>query len=397
MSNYLTRQIKAIEDSRGLQFLGACFAAVHLVIFLSGMITNWWIPYFLSSDSVPSCWALFPNCYRYRLSFETWKMVWYGYGLLAAVGAGLFLFRRVKAAYWLLLFLTFFEAFIGFSDYRVWYPNFYISLFVAIAFLFLKPQLQVSAIILALCYWWSALQKMNTYWLSGDVLRSAHWAIFPQWDSAQATFVVFMEFALVWLLFSKRPKIFWPTLTIFVIFHLLSLTIIDFFFPVLMLCLLPVFVLQYFAKPLSLKECLRPGGLLFLIFFCVLQMPPYFQSEQATLRGGWRMLYSLQMFHRHIICHTKAYYLENGLEKKVDLREVAGDIAPHLTCMPLVSFNAAKYLCRSLHLQTPMRVEHWAWYDGDEKDQELYHVDDFCNKSLRYDVLGRNSWFLPSK
>ena len=109
------------------------------------------------------------------------------------------------------------------------------------------------------------------------------------------------------------------------------------------------------------------------------------------------MLYGLEMFHRHIVCHSEAYYLENGTERKIDLRKVAGDIAPHLTCMPLVSFNAAKYLCRTLHLKTPLRVEHWAWYDGEDKDQELYRVDDFCNKPLQYDIWGENSWFLPGK
>ena len=196
MSNYLTRQIKVIETSRGLQFLGACFAAVHLVIFFSGL-DNWWIPYFLSSDSVPSCWALFPNCYQYRLPFEAWKIIWYGSGLTATAGVGLFLFRRVKTAYGILLLMTIFEIWIIFSDYRIWSAHFYISLFVAIPFIFLKPKPQISAVTLALCYCWGALQKLNAPWLSGDVLRSAHWAIFPRWDSAQAIFVVFMELVLV--------------------------------------------------------------------------------------------------------------------------------------------------------------------------------------------------------
>ena len=99
--------------------LGRCFCLCSYCDFLSGIITLWWIPYFLSSDSVPICPAFFENCYQYRLSFETWKWLWYGYGILAFLGPELFLLKKNRSAYFLLLLLVVFEIFVTFADYRI--------------------------------------------------------------------------------------------------------------------------------------------------------------------------------------------------------------------------------------------------------------------------------------
>lgn len=390
----LTRQIRIIQDSRPLQYLGAAFACVHIVIFLSGIITLWWIPYFLSSDSVPICPAFFENCYQYRLSFETWKWLWYGYGILAFLGPALFLLKKIRSAYFLLLLLVVFEIFVTFADYRIWYSHFYISSVVVLPFLFFADKPRLSAMTLALCYWWAGMLKLNHWWLSGEVLQKA-WKIFPQWLPLQASFVVFMELFLVWLLFSKRPKVFWPTFGVFVLFHLFSWHIVGFFYPLVMFCVLPVFLVNYRWQASARKGFLRLTSLIFLATLSALQIPAYFQNENAYMYGGGRMFYSLHMFHRRVVCRMEASYLDNGEKKKIDLAAVVGYVAPRLACEPLVSFDVAKYLCRKQNFPSPLRVEHWSKFDGQEKDRQIYAIDDFCHQQIKYHFWGKNSWINP--
>lgn len=344
----------------------------------------------MSKNSVPICHAFFENCFKYRLSFETTRILFVAQGLIAVLAAVLFLRKKIEWAWWLLVLLQIVKVYWMISDYRTWYMHFYMSFFVTFCFLFLKPRIFCSAVALVLCYFWAGVLKFDSDWTSGLLLRDT-WKVFPEYLSIQSKMALVLEVFLIWFIFSKRKILFYSVFVLLLLFHILSWHVVTFFYPLVMACLLPVLWAQ-FKDSTQFQEVLKPANVIVFLIFCTLQVIPWLRDSDGPLLGGGRMFYGIHMFHRSIDCEMRASYKVDGKLIDIDLPQIIGFYVERHKCEPIMTINAARFVCRTQNIQSPLHVVHKAKFRRDVAFKEIFVFDDFCNQTVDYVYWGENEW-----
>jgi len=400
---FISRNVEEIRADKALRFYGACLAISYLATSTFFIVRKQYLYLTPSSDSI--CWPLFPNCYQYHLLGEGQAMAVVALlALLAAAFALYFLLGQVGAGWALLLAAFVFDGLIIAQDFRFRLNEHYMLLWATFVFLFFPGKRQAVTFLIVSFYFWAGRIKINPDWLSGSELPPRLWLIPISGYPAACAYVIVLEMVFVWALVQPRKWLFWAVFAQFVLFHVMSWSIVGFFYPVLMAGIISLFPLCRLipAEPgndLSDLLHLRVARSLYalLALFAALQLVPLLYPGDAAWTAQGRLL-SLHMFEGRSTCRVWATEkFKSRPAGKVDL--FRKDLTVRDRCNPLVYFNEAQRICRDLPGQDPDFVDldlkmiiskpmSPAW-------RPLVDTADFCSKHLRYNAFMPNDWILP--
>ena len=372
-------------------FNGLCLALTHVATFFL------WRTYFygpsMMNGGAPSgpsvCWPFFPQCYllNFSLQFTSWLGTTYLF--CSVITCGLFCLKRVRAAYWSLLFLCLFKIAIMCIDYRLMGDYHYITLIVSSSFLLLPNKWTAPRILIVLFYFFAGTLKFNQEWLSGSALIDDPkiYGLALEW---LCLYVIILETCLSpLLLFAKSSFVRYLTLFQFACFHLYSYLIVGFFFPTIYFLLLMIFPLAWSGSK-NLK--VNKKDLFVIGCFVLAQLVPVLQNGDPALVGRGRH------FAVHIMDATSECYPLFYVRYDHETIEVQGNrqiLSFRIRCDPLVYWNQAWQLCRKHEREPGFRRVEFSMTTRrltDSKFTQIAAVEDFCKEALEYNTLRSNDW-----
>lgn len=312
IKTYFQRQMDEIANDTALRLYGGCLAFGHLLTFLFWRAGKH--VYLLSDTAEPVCWPFFENCFAYRVfSVSQVNDLLWCFGFLSGAGGLLFFFKRwVKTAYLFQVGMLIFKLLFYFWDFRMHMNQHYMLHFALFTYLFIPHKRVNLQYLLVYFYFAAAFLKMNKEWLSGAVFnRDYQPMLIPEnLLPAACAYVIILESIIVWGMLSKRKWIYWSTFLQLFLFHLVSWTVVGFYYPLLMGALLTIFPLTYFipsgGQEISLLKSLfqirQPVSTYLLTgFFFSLQCIPSLFPGDARLTGEGR-LFGLHMYDARPVC-----------------------------------------------------------------------------------------------
>ncbi len=356
MMNYLKKQIEAIRQSPSLKVYGFFLSLTHIWTFF------YWNKrgFFVSSQSEinvePLCFPIFPDCdlFRQSLSPETWQWILYAYLFVAALSCVLWFGQRVLGwAYSALALVTAFKLFLHLSNYNFMGNYHYMAHAITLAFLFVPAKDSVIKTLIVSFYLAAGFLKINIDWLSGAAMIRTPW-LTGELLSLSLFYVLFLELIFVFGLIHPKRWIRWFCLMQFLAFHIFSWHIVGFYYPLIMFCLLSIFIYdEYFLwknnRPVpNILENLLKGKepkvvYATLIVFFSLQIFPFIITPDPSLSGAAR-LSSLNMFDSKTQCHSLLVaHTDRG---STHIRRSMKNLGVRLRCDPLIFLNQAHQLCR---------------------------------------------------
>ncbi len=402
-TRYLRDQISEIQSDNALCVYGFFLSLAH------SLSTLWWVkggylPLFdkLSSEAV--CWPLFPFCQSLRFStpFAAQMTIWIYFAVCLLVGVSFLNRKTLVTAYFGLLAIQATKLALLAIDYRLRMNQHYMLFFASITFLFIPHKRDTLRVLIALFYFWAGTLKLNWEWISGDDLYHPLWLFSGRGVIFACSYVILMELVLVWGLFSKRPVVFWLTFTNLIIFHLFSWPIVHFFYPLLMFCILSIYVLckvwpsendSTLLARIRTKQwnstCYR-----WILLFCALQLIPWAFPGDSAITGEGR-LYALHMFDSLTTCENVfTFKYQDGHQETLP---VQFQTSARMKCDPIVMYGIAKNLCRERQdkklsdFDVSMKTRH-----SDEMTlKQIVNIKNFCSSDIAYNPLWHNSWINP--
>jgi hypothetical protein len=418
MSRYWKAQIDEIAADPALRFYGACLGLAHLLCFI-----KWRRQASVLSDG-GVCWPFFEDCFRYRiLDAGQVDLVLWGFGAAALVSVVLFLLpphfpadraaigaakgaprTAVCAAYWWMVLLNVFKTLIYVQDYRLRMNQHYMLYAISAAFLFLPNKRHLLRYTMVAFYVWASTLKYNREWLSGDALHGDN----PLWipDALiplSCLYALILESFISWGTLSGRRWLAWASFGQLVLFHVVSWTVVGFFYPLLMFCLLAIFPLTYVqphpAEPRSLlasfwRGAAPRGAYAWVAFFSCLQLVPVIIPGDEKLTGEGR-IFSLHMIDAFVACEGAiTVKFEDGSTERLQIPDKSHPIRTR--CEPAFNFSVAKRICyergedaRFADLDLAYRARR-----SGGTLRPLVAVKDFCAQDLSYDLWRPNDWIL---
>ena len=301
--------------------------------------------------------------------------------------------------------LLFYRGFFLFQDYRLRLNQHYMLYWTMLAFLFVPGKRLALRYLVILFYFWAGIIKLNADWISGEALNGKLPLLIPEaLIPAGCIYVVVLELVLIFGLLSRRPWLFWATLAQLALFHLTSWSIVGFYYPLLMVCILSIFVLdRYILPPPQLEVPDTPAlargrkiatGVLLGGFFA-LQFIPHLYPGDSAITGEGRY-FALHMFDAPLDCQGMAIpRRSDGRRRRVPLR------APHMPgrihCDPIVFWSIGRHICR-VNANSPgfedVDILVRTRRRGETQWQSLMNIENFCSTDPAYRVLGHNDWIL---
>jgi hypothetical protein len=408
ITDYLSRQADSSAADSGLRYYGLALALVNVVTAAFWLMVQP-VSHILDGRTAAICWPFFESCYQCRfLGPESITLIVVAFGVASCVNATLFMDRpTAKAGYWLLLICTIWKAAILLLDYRLVMNQHYMAIAVTIVYLFLRSRERAIQYLVVCFYFWAGLLKLNTDWLFGAALYGRRPFGMPEalipWACA---YVIVLELAIVWGLLSKRPIVFWLSFAQFMLFHLGSWWVVGFFYPLLMACLLSIFVLSRLptstirSQPVvGLRSVLmgaeHPLTYVLLVGFTSLQLVPRLLPGNPSLTGEGRM-FALNMFDAPVFCHASVTLRSAGRSSTYPLR--VPYLQPRIQCDPIVFREAVEGMCRTIRssktANSPsdidLRLE--SKRASDATTHVIVDVHSMCSAPIQYHVLQHNQW-----
>jgi hypothetical protein len=279
---------------------------------------------------------------------------------------------------------------------------------VVLAFLFLPGKRALIHHILVSLYFWAGILKLDWDWLSGAALYSQERLWFPAWlVPASCIYVVVLETVMIWGLYARRQWVFYGTLAQLALFHFTSWSIVGFWYPTLMFCLLSVLPLsrllhprnEWITFPWRERGTRRLVTAAVLYTFAVLQMVPRAFPGDTSITGEGRV-FALHMFDALVECDaTITHHLNGGGTREHVLQETKR--LPHRSrCDPLVYFNIAKNQCENIEAgnrRAPAGVVDLDLSLRSKRNsaanyQQIIDIERFCATGPSYDVWRHNPW-----
>jgi hypothetical protein len=397
MPRYLATQIEEIRSYKSLRIYGTLLCIGHLLSLAWWVSTPSW-RWMLGNVSV-ICWPWLPHCSQFRVYGENElfaAFVVYGVGALTT--AAFFFFpRRVAWAWWGLLALEILKLLFLSVDYRLRMNQHYMSAWVAVVFLFFPAKAFHLRLLIVLFYFWAGVLKFNSEWLSGAALYGRIWFFHGtdllKWACA---YVLLLEIVLVWGLWLKRKFLFWATFGQLIVFHVISFSVVGFFYPLLMFFLLSIFPLHVKDTGMSLGELFVKGrvgklGYGLVALFSLLQLWHHSMPGDTALTGEGRH-FGLHMFDARVECRMSAEIEFSREMHKVDLSVPA---PTRTRCDPIIAWNRARELCRILKSNSEfrdLRVRMESKRSSSSSYTRIIDLSDFCLKNPDYSMLRHNSW-----
>lgn len=378
---------------------GAALSLLHPLVALSWILDKRIALLLTTPDYV--CWPLLPGCHVVRdwLSPNGVLFVVAAYAALGGIACALFAARKERAGTSAFVAATVVGFAIYALDYRLRSNQSYMFAWIALAFLFRtrasagpKRRLEMCSILLPLLYAWAGLLKTNTEWMSGAALYEPPLFVPQSLVPAACLYVLVLELALVWGLFSSDPRIRWAVYAQLVLFHIVSWKVVGFFYPLLMLGLTSVFPLVWLLCPadtltwkrLRSERDLRHDALAVGGILSAFQLVPRLFPGDTAITGEGR-LFAVHMFDAKVACSGGATIGP----RKVEV--IAQDEAIRMRCDPIVLRANIQHLCRKVHgARVDVAID--AKRSTDAEMQPLIHADDVCRQRLSYSVLRHNPW-----
>lgn len=334
MDSMFGSSIREIEKNPALRWYGAALAAVHaftLIFWLTPALGPWQDAGFFLEHPVVMCWPFFPSCEAIRPWFlPVWKPLMAAYAGLTVAGIFFFVRGRVRAGTAALWALTVLKLVFVLQDYRMQGNYHTMPLLATLAYLALPRKIPTIKVLIVAFYVAAGLVKLDVEWLSGAAIGAA--PLFSgkilEWAAA---YVVVLELAIAPLLLARRRSIFVFAFAQFVVFHLYSWSIVDGFYPSVMLAILSVFVLE---RAFATRPAVRPPpvSIAAIALFALVQVPRGLAPD-SPLTGEGR-LFSLMMFDARATCYNVAVY-KKGAERFLSQVPDFG-LQQRLSCDPVV-------------------------------------------------------------
>ncbi len=405
-TRYFDAQINEIKKDNALRFYGAFLGVAQVLVFWAWHVTG--AVNYISNEEEPFCWPFFENCFKYRFfGYGKSEVLIFFFAFVAIISILLFLSKkRPKLAYWWLFFVNLYGTLIYVQDFRLRHNQNYMLFFAVFVFLFLPNKRRLLRYTLVLFYFWASTLKYNTEWLSGAALYAKPLLVPDAFIPASCAYVVILESIIVWGLLSKIKWVYWAAFFQIALFHIESWPVVDFWYPLLMFCLLSIFPLSYFisdpGEEKSLLSNLVKGKepvttYLFIVFFSFLQLIPIIMPGDEKVTGEGR-LFALNMFDARVSCEGAiTLRFKDGTTKEflIPTKE-----APRITCDPVLYFTRAKRLCWE-NKNNPnfldLDLQYKARRANEITMKPLVDVKDFCSSNISYDMLHPNKWIIKNR
>jgi hypothetical protein len=240
-----------------------------------------------------------------------------------------------------------------FIDYREMGNYHYMPHLAIAVFLLIPNKIETLRFLIVAFYLGAGVLKFNVEWLSGSAIFGHPWLK----ESALVVGcfgVVLLEMIGSLGLLSRQKWVFGGALVGFAAFHLFSWHLVGFFYPLVMFCLLSIFVLAWIGhrqsdRPLLDIADLRklpPSTIAVLAVFATMQAPPFFAKTDSAITGELRLT-SLNMFDARSRCnsHVWIHRQEDGKPVTIDLQNPLNDLGIRIHCEPWVYREYVRSLC----------------------------------------------------
>ena len=400
MRKILSRQIQEIRADPALRFYGAALGAAHALAFLAwGRGTGPRI----ADPATSVCWPFFEDCFAYRwLSGDQWTAVIFAGGLLSVAAASLLPSGKRATAGWALLMAAELVRLLVFAqDYTLRLNQHYFLSFATWIYLFLPGKRNLLQYYLVFVYVWAGILKLDMEWLSGAALYDDPLFIPKALIPASCVYVVVLECLFSWGMLSRVRWIYWGTLAQLCLFHLVSFSVVGFYYPLLMYLLLTIFPLTYFLTGDRGPENLL-GSLLrgvqprltygFLLGFSMLQLVPRAFPGDEALTGEGR-LFAIHMFDARVVC--QGAITQRFADRPDERIEIPNAGPPRTRCDPTVYFSQARRQCwqnrgASGFVDLDLFIESRRQTEAELRT--VVDVTNFCARAPSYTMLWPNDW-----
>lgn len=306
-------------------------------------------------------------------------------GLSAGLALGLGWSRTGRS---FLLIGFFIKGLLFLLDYRMM-GNYHMIGFYFAAVFFLRPSVSSLQLLFVLVYFFAGLLKLNLEWLSGAALYGNIPGLKGESLAFATGFVVILELIACWQLLSTQTIVRWSAWISFVVFHLISIFVVGFFYPAVMLTLL-LFFPYCWQRNLNFRrvELKSPGTLVGFVVITSFQLIPS-TLILPSLTGEGRYL-ALNMFDAKAQCSVTM------LERESDrtLRELDNpfrNIGFRIGCDPYLYFSHLKSRCStnpSLQYSLYMNIRG----NHDLSYPVVISETNMCREDIQYTWWKRNAW-----
>ena len=319
--------------------------------------------------------------------------------IAAGLGASaLFFLRRTRPAIATFIGTFALGAAIYSLDYRLRLNQTYMLGWVVLALLLVPRRLQV---LVALFYFWAGALKLNREWLGGAALYAKPWLVPQALVPAACVYVVVLETLLLWGLFSPWPRLRWAVYAQLLLFHVVSWSVVGWYYPMLMAGITAIYPLVWLAAPDEALTWSRlrgdvatrvPIAVVAGVFSALQLMPRLFPGDTAVTGEG--RLFALHMFDARVQCEGGASVsTSSGQHARYAL--INDRLEQRMRCDPIVLMEAARRLCHQFEGRPDsprVDVAIDARRATDEQMQPLIHVSDVCHRDLGYSLWHHNGW-----
>lgn len=334
------KQINEISSSRALPWYGFALSLSHVLTFFF----VYHFPQILSRVQNPICWDWFKNCQIVRFSSEwPWQVLLHLYLGIAVIALCAFYFKKVRLGFFALFICMLLKYAGGLLDYSFMGNYHYMHFLAQIAFLFLPQKKKIIPLLVGFFYLAAGSLKLNAEWITGAALIKPFPIGGPNLLMAACIGVIFLELFIVLGLFAKNNIARWLSLFCFIAFHAISYFWVGYFYPLIMFCLLSIFVLLWINRetPENWSD-LKKINVLFLALITVLQIIPLFGKDPSLYTE--RRIWSLNMYDARAACLNSI--ILKYADHQTDYTYDGKNHGVRVQCDPLLYRSQAINLCR---------------------------------------------------
>ena len=386
--------IGEIESSTALQWVFGATIFSYAVAFMSWFFRRG-VTIDAARDGVHACWPYFQSCGDFlflRTLPEGYSQSLLYIALFILLGFSVYAVsqRTWVRAHILLVPVFVWHTIVVFILSSQFAGNFdYYLAILSFVLLFAPHKEFFLKLTLVVLYFLSTAVKIHEGWILGTYFSALKTGLplFPDWSIPIWTnLVIFMEMVGAWFLLSNQKVFRYFALAFFTIFHIYSLTIVGFRYPV---TVLPTMLIlfgpwyQYQQIPRDMRSLF--GWMLIIVLFGVQSISHFIPGdEKQTLEGN---MYGLYMFEANHQCISTAHIVrqESGSE------EVRSEgISARNRCDPYRVWFALNQLC-TRNTQTLERIS-WT-FDHSINGGPFYRIVDVENAcDLTYKPFSHNEW-----
>ena len=327
-----------------LQFYGGILALAHLVGFFH--ILKGPDSVLLLDNLAPVCWPILTQCRELR------NVLLPIFPLLLKIGIGLsiissflFLFSIAVPTYTRsaligLLILLFYHASLLFFDYRLKHNQHMIHFSIEFFYIFFRSKKSFLLAFIPLIYFFVGLLKLNPDWWTGIVITRKPVLIPWNWVPLGAKYVIALEVVFIWGLYSRKKWILLFVLSQLLLFHFTSFSVVAFYYPLLMYCLLTIYIPVFFDSKTP-KQKISKAGIFFICAFSIFQLIPKMITRDSALTMQGRFM-ALHMYDALVECKKEVTIHSSQVQRNIELISWA---MPRQKCEPVVFWNDIQNFC----------------------------------------------------